>query len=58
MNNTLIFLRHAPTIKDLNIPNDQWGIKPESIETLTHLSNLSDFQNINLIYSSTKTKAI
>jgi len=58
MNNTLIFLRHAPTLKDPNVPNDQWGIKPESIDLLTELSNLSDFQNINLIYSSTKTKAI
>ncbi len=58
MNNKLIFLRHAPTLIDPNISTDQRGIKPESIDNLTALSNLSDFQNINAIYSSTKNRAI
>ena len=58
MNNKLIFLRHAPTIIDQDIPSDRWGIKPESIDTLTALSTLSDFQNIDLIYSSTKNRAV
>jgi len=58
MNNKLIFLRHAPTLKDLTVPIEQWGIQPESVDVLTNLSNSPDFANINLIYSSPKNKAI
>jgi broad specificity phosphatase PhoE len=58
VNNKLIFLRHAPTLKDISIPIEQWGIQPESAAVLTGLSNLPDFANIDIIYSSPKNKAL
>lgn len=56
-NSTFIFLRHAETIIDQNIPADERDITLESQSALSQLIQSPTFKNIDQIYASTEIKA-
>lgn len=58
MNNTLIFLRHGPTLKDTNLSIDQWSVRPEAVGDIIKLAESSTFDQIDFIYTSTQIKAV
>ena len=58
MNNTIIFLRHASTQKDTNVPIEDWNVKPEVMEEVKKTANLSDFDKVDLIFTSTEKKSV
>lgn len=58
MNNTLIFLRHAETQKDKDIPVSKWLLTNKGKECAEDLAKTSIFDDIDLIISSSEEKAI
>lgn len=57
MNNELIFIRHAKTKKDTNIPIEDWVLTEEGEKQAEQIANSGEFDNINILISSNENKA-
>jgi len=57
MNNELIFIRHAKTKVDKEIPIENWVLTEEGIKQAQGVANISDFHDADLLISSDEEKA-
>ena len=57
MENTLIFIRHAQTKIDKDIPIKEWDLTEEGYEDSEKVKNIQEFQNVNILISSAEKKA-
>lgn len=57
MNNTFYFLRHGKTKVDKDLPVSKWVLSEIGEDNSRKLAEGSDFDNIDLIFSSTEHKA-
>lgn len=56
--NRIIFLRHADTKKDPNLHAMLWGLSEEGAQQAKKVSEIIDFQNIDIIYTSEEQKTL
>jgi len=57
MNNTLIFIRHAKTKIDKETPIADWDLTKEGYKQAEKVKDIKEFQDVNIIISSTEQKA-
>ena len=58
MNNTYVFLRHALTTIDKELPAEKWVISDKGIEEICNVVSLGKFDDVDVIISSSEKKAI
>ena len=58
MSNTFIFFRHALTKIDLSKPADKWTLSKEGMEKAKEILTSKEFNDVDIIYTSTEKKAI
>lgn len=58
MNNTLIFLRHALTTIDLDIPSAEWDLSEQGKQEIQRIADSGVFDSIDILISSDEKKAI
>ena len=57
MNNKLIFLRHAKTKKDKEIPVSNWDLTEDAYQATQEMANTGIFDKTDIFISSTEKKA-
>ncbi len=57
MNNKLIFIRHAKTKKDENIPIENWVLTEEGEKQAEQIANSGEFDDVRILISSKEDKA-
>lgn len=57
MENTLIFIRHAQTKIDKDIPIKEWDLTEKGYEDSERIKDVQEFQDINILISSAEKKA-
>jgi len=57
MNNVFIFLRHAQTLKNPNLPVVDWGLTDEAQLVVEGLLKHEVFEGLDFIFTSTENKA-
>ncbi len=57
MNNELIFIRHAKTKKDTNIPIEDWVLTEEGEKQAEQIANSGEFDDVDILISSDENKA-
>jgi len=57
MNNTLIFIRHAKTKIDKEVPIADWDLTEEGYAQAEEIKDIKEFQDVEVIISSTEQKA-
>ena len=58
MNNKLIFLRHAETKKDRNVPVSKWHLTEDGVKRAQEVADGGVFDGVDIIISSTEKKAV
>ncbi len=57
MNNTLIFIRHAKTKINKEIPIADWDLTEEGYKQAKEIKDIDKFQDVDILISSTEQKA-
>lgn len=57
MNNELIFIRHAKTKKDKDIPIGDWVLTEEGEKQAEKIANSGEFDNVEILISSNEDKS-
>ncbi|MBT7903720.1 histidine phosphatase family protein [Candidatus Woesearchaeota archaeon] len=57
MNNTIIFWRHAKTLKDSSIPVSQWILTEDGVKNAQEVAETKVFDDVDIIITSTEPKA-
>ena len=57
-NNELIFLRHAKTKIDKEIPIPEWDLTEDGYEHANQIKDIPELQDIDVLISSTEPKSV